>query len=101
MTILIEAPKDRFQQYTAWMPEQPGGCPMVGTGYSPDKALENLRSMIQELIDGNFEDENDLIQAKELLPELYDEEFQIFLEPGIQVTIPLSFNLNFDNYIFP
>lgn len=56
MTILIESPKDRFQQYTAWMPEQPGGCPMVGTRCSPDEALEDPRSMIQELIDGNFED---------------------------------------------
>lgn len=101
MTILIEAPKDNIQQYTAWMPEQPGGSPMVGTGCSPDEALEDLRSMIQNLIDGCYEDENDLIQAKELLPGLYDIEFQIFVEPGINFTGSLYFNLVFDNYIFP
>ena len=101
MTILVVAPRDKSQQFMAWLPDQPGGYPMTGTGDTPEEALKDLREMIQNLIDGNYGDERDLIQAKELLPGLYGEDFQIFLEPGIEVNSPLSFDLDFDNYIFP
>ena len=100
MKIIIESPKDRFQQYMAWFDEQPAREPVVGTGETPEESLEDLRIRLQNLIEGKYEDENDLILANWLLPELFDEEFQIFVETGIKVKEPLSFNLNFDNYIF-
>ena len=101
MNILIERPRDQFQQFMAWLPDQPGGRPMIGTGDTPNEALEDLKEMIQKLIDGNYDNERDLIQAKELLPGLFEEDFQIFLEPGIEIKNSLSFDLDFDNYIFP
>lgn len=101
MKIIIESPKDQFQQFMAWIDEQPGGEPVLGTGRTPEESIEDLRSTLQNLIDGNYDDENDLILANSLLPLLYDEEFQIFVEPGIKVNRTLSFNLDFKNYIFP
>ena len=68
---------------------------------NPEESLEDLTSTLQNLIDGNFADENDLILANALLPELYDEDFQILVEPGINIARSLLFHLNFDNYIFP
>lgn len=99
MVIVIEHPKDHFQNYGARMVEQPVGEPLIGTGDSPEAALEDLRETLQKLIDGNFDDETQMILANELLPYLYEEDFQVFVEPQIKIESPLSFNLNFDNYL--
>ena len=101
MKIIIESPKDRFLQFMAWIDEQPAGEPVVGTGETPEESLEDLRITLQNLIEGKYDDENDLVLANSLLPELFDEEFQIFVESGIIPNKPLYFNLDFDNYIFP
>ena len=99
MVILIEQPKDHFQSYCAWIVEQPVGEPLIGTGDSPETALEDLRETLQKLIDGNYDDETQMILADDLLPYLYEEDFQVFVEPPIKIDFPLSFNLNFDNYL--
>ena len=99
MVIVIEQPKDQFQNYGAWMVEQPVGEPLIGTGDSPEAALEDLREILQKLIDGNYDDETQMILANELLPYLYEEDFQVFVESQIKIDSPLSFHLNFDNYL--
>lgn len=99
MVIVIEQPKDQFQNYGAWMVEQPAGEPIIGTGDSPEAALEDLRYTLQRLIDGDFDDETQMILADELIPLLYEEDFQVFVEPQIKLESPLIFNLNFDNYL--
>lgn len=99
MVIVIERPKDQFQSYGAWMVDQPVGEPLIGTGDSPKAALDDLRETLQKLIDGNYDDETQMILADELLPYLYEEDFQVFVEPQIKIDSTLSFNLNFDNYI--
>ena len=35
MVIVIEQPKDQFQNYGAWIVEQPVGEPVIGTGDYP------------------------------------------------------------------
>ena len=99
MVIVIEQPKDQFQNYCAWMVEQPVGEPVIGTGDTPEAALEDLRETLQRWIDGYFDDETQMILANELLPYLYEEDFQVFVEPQIKIDSPLIFNLNFDNFI--
>ena len=99
MVIVIEQPKDQFQNYGAWMVEQPVGEPVIGTGDTPEAALEDLRETLQRWIDGYFDDETQMILANDLLPYLYEEDFQVFVEPQIKIDSPLSFNLNFDNFI--
>lgn len=99
MVIIIERPKDQFQNYGAWMVEQPVGEPLIGTVDSPEAALEDLRETLQKLIDGKYDDETQMILANKLLPYLYEEDFQVFVEPPIKIDSPLSFNLNFDNYL--
>ena len=99
MVIVIEQPKDQFQNYGAWMVDQPVGEPLIGTGDSPEAALEDLRETLQKLIDGNYDDETQMILADELLPYLYEENFQVFVEPQVKIDFPIKFKLNFDNYI--
>ena len=81
MVIVIEQPKDQFQHYGAWIVEQPVGEPLIGTGDSPEAALEDLRETLQKLIDGNYDDETQTILVDKLLPLLYEEDFQVFVEP--------------------
>lgn len=99
MVVVIEQPKDQFQNYGAWMPDQPAGIPVIGTGDSPEEALEDLRYTLQRWIDGYFDDEDQMMLADELLPQLYEEDFQVFVEPQIKLERPLVFNLDFDNYL--
>lgn len=99
MVIVIEQPKDQFQNYGAWIVDQPVGEPLIGTGDSPEAALEDLRETLQKLIDGNYDDETQMMLADELVPYLYEDAFQVFVESPIKKNSSLSFNLNFDNYI--
>lgn len=99
MVIVIEKPQDQFQNYGAWMPDLSAGAPVIGTGNSPEAALEDLRETLQNWIDGYFDDEDQMLLADELLSQLYEEDFQIFVEPSIKLESPLSFNLDFENYL--
>lgn len=81
------------------MPELPVGGTVIGTGDSPEAALEDLRETFQKWIDGEFDDENQMELADELLPLLYEEGFQVFVEPPVNLDSPLGFHLDFDNYM--
>ena len=79
MLILISKPEDGFQQYMAWMPEQEGN-PITGVGNSPEEALYDLQLTLQRLINGEYEDEEEMMIAKELIPALYHDIPQVFIE---------------------
>ena len=92
LNIVVEAPKDRFQQYMAWFLKQPDDLALVtGTGNSVEEALKDLKDTLQYYIDGNFADETELVLANKIVPVLQKSKFKVYK------ALEFPFELNFDN----
>lgn len=92
LNIVVEAPKDRFQQYMAWFLKQPDDLALVtGTGNSTEEALKDLQDTLQYYINGNYADETEMILANKIVPVLQKSKFKVYK------TVELPFELNFNN----
>lgn len=95
MIVLIEDPKDQFQQFMAWIVEQPGEVAVTGTGASPEEALLDLQATLQRLIEGHYNDEEEMELAEELVPWIMEDGIQVYAES------PLGMELDFSNCVLP
>ena len=92
LNIVVEAPKDRFQQYMAWFLKQPEDLALVvGTGISAEEALKDLQDTLQYYVNGNFADETEMILANKIVPLLQKSKFKVYK------AVEFPFELNFDN----
>ena len=91
LKIVVEEPKDRFQQYMAWFVNQSDDLALItGTGDSTEEALQDLQDTLQYYINGVFADETEMILAKKIVPRLYKSKFKVYK------AIELPLELNFD-----
>lgn len=92
LSIVVEEPKDRFQQYMAWFVNQSDDLALItGTGDSTEEALQDLQDTLQYYINGIFADETEMILANKIVPRLYKSKFKVYK------AVELSLELDFEN----
>ncbi|MCH5240803.1 MAG: hypothetical protein J1F67_00040 [Muribaculaceae bacterium] len=92
LNIVVEAPKDRFQQYMAWFLKQPEDLALItGTGNSTEEALKDLQETLQYYINGDFANETEMMLANKIVPVIQKSKFKVYK------AVEFPFELNFDN----